>query len=859
MQDPEQLRISQNSGPQRQHFSGTVVIILLINFTSLSIFAWLLNQRYEQHQQDISGLHQLEERIFHIDKAFRLQIQEWKNILLRGHEAGAFDTYLSAFRSQEQTFQEIINKELDYKIPDTLSLAFENVKKHHLNISKVYNQSLNILRTGNHNFRAADRHARGIDRTLQRDLNGLHGEIKNFILNANKSSWSKLNKDGLIFILAMLIINLISLVLISYFTRRAFTSLDREELRLKNVMHAAPVGIFLFSKSGTLLIANKRGQTLLNFTEELPWYQHTHIDDTPTLLEKWQACLDSGEGFEFEFRIHQTDESIRWVAFNCMPDIQHGELSGFITCVIDITTAKAVEELLRSNEERLRIMLHALADAVIATDTEGRIQHINPSAELLCAWEHEKALDLHIEEVCQLICGTDDNSIRNPIYEAIESQDIIEIATDCKLLDQDDNEHRIDGCATPIFNDQGDLVGAVLVLRDISEKVQWQQQLRHAEKMQSVGQLTGGIAHDFNNMLGAIMGAAQVLDTKTPDSELNIRKYIQIIMRVSENAAELVRNLLAFSRKNAAEEEDICINDVVQQTLDIATHALRKDISLTFINQSHEIFCRGDQVAIQSALLNLFINAQDAMPSGGSLTVSLEQQKLVGNDWSIDFPHIEDGDFACIHIRDSGDGIPIDIREHIFEPFFTTKPRGKGTGLGLATVYGTVNSHHGCIRVESQISQGTSFYLYFPAIRGTEKHLSTAKKHAITIEQAASVLIVDDDDNLRPIIKSLISSLGYNTLTAAGGQEAIDLHKKHKDDIAVILLDLVMPNKSGRETFDEITSTQPNAKVILISGYDRGADSDYLMKHGAIAYLRKPFSMQELAEILDQHVQPKKA
>ena len=859
MQDPEQLRTSQNSGPQRQHFSGAVVIILLINFTSLSIFAWLLNQRYEQHQREISGLHQLEERIFHIDKAFRLQIQEWKNILLRGHEAGAFDTYLSAFRNQEQTFQELVDKNIDYNIPGALLTAFENIKKHHLDISKVYNQALIILRRDAHDFRGADRHARGIDRALQRDLDNLYGEIKDFILSTDKGSWDKLNKDGLIFILAMLIINLISLALTSYFTRRAFTSLDREELRLKNVMHAAPVGVFLFSKTGTLLNANKRGQTLINYTEGLPWHQHTHPDDAQTLLKEWQTCLNSGEGFECEVRIQQADESIRWVAFNCMPDIQHGELSGFITCVIDITTAKAVEELLRSNEERLRIMLHALADAVIATDTEGRIQHINPSAELLCAWDHEKALDLHVEEVCHLICSTSDESIRNPIYEAIESQDIIDIANDCKLLDQDDNEHRIDGSATPIFNDQGDLVGAVLVLRDISEKVQWQQQLRHAEKMQSVGQLTGGIAHDFNNMLGAIMGAAQVLDTKTPASEAKSREYIQIIMRVSENAAELVRNLLAFSRKNAAEEEDICINDVIQQTLDIATHALRKNIALTFNNQRNEIFCRGDQVAIQSALLNLFINAQDAMPSGGSLTVSLEQRKLVAKDWSIDFPDIEDGDYACIHIRDSGDGIPKEIRERIFEPFFTTKPRGKGTGLGLATVYGTVNSHHGCIRVESQMGQGTSFYLYFPVIKGTEKHLSSAKKHAITVEQLASVLIVDDDDNLRPIIKSLISSLGYNTFSAASGQEAVELYQKHKDDIAITLLDLVMPNKSGRETFDEIKSIQPAAKVILISGYDRGADSDYLMEHGAIAYLRKPFSMQELAELLDQHIQAKDA
>ena len=615
-----------------------------------------------------------------------------------------------------------------------------------------------------------------------------------------------------------------------------------------------PSVYFYFSNDGQLIDANKRGHALIAHQEGKIWHSHIHPDDAKIFLNEWQQCLESGEGFEREIRIAQDDDSLRWVAFNCMPDVHHGTINGFIACVIDITTAKAVEELLRSNEERMRIMLHALADAVIATDTEGRIQHINPSAELLCAWDHNDALDHSIEEVCHLINNEGEAVKQNPIYSAIESQDIVDLSDGSVLLDQSDNEHRVDGTATPIFNDQGDLVGAVLVLRDISEKVQWQQQLRHAEKMQSVGQLTGGIAHDFNNMLGAIMGAAQVLDTIIPDSEHKQREYIQIVMRVSENAAELVRNLLAFSRKTAAEAEDICLNDVVQQTIDIATHAIRKNVSIHYETCAHQLFSRGDQVAIQSALLNLCINAQDAMPEGGRLSIALNQETLQAKQWIINYPHIEDGPYACLQVQDTGEGISKEILERMFEPFFTTKPRGKGTGLGLATVYGTMNSHHGCIRVDSKIGIGTTFNLYFPIIKGTEKHLSSAQKRAVSETQKPCVFIVDDDDNLRPIIKSLISSLGYDTLTASNGQEAIDLFQTHKDSIAITLLDLVMPEKSGREAFDAMRSLSPAAKIILISGYDRGADSEYLLEHGAIAYLRKPFSMHELAELLDQHI-----
>ena len=248
MPHPDEAAPTPNSGPQRHHFSGAVVVILIVNFTCLLLFAWLLNQRYTQHQQDINDLHELEDNVFTIDKSFRLQIQEWKNILLRGHEVGAFNTYLAAFRHQEQTFQSHVDELLQSSMPQVLHDAFTKVKQHHQEISAVYNQSLALLGEKNKNVAVADRNARGVDRSLQNDLNNTYKQLQHYIKQKDQDSWNTLHRYGLIFIASMLLINLISLSLTSFFTRRVYTSLDREGLRLKNVMHASPVGVFLFFK-----------------------------------------------------------------------------------------------------------------------------------------------------------------------------------------------------------------------------------------------------------------------------------------------------------------------------------------------------------------------------------------------------------------------------------------------------------------------------------------------------------------------------------------------------------------------------------------------------------------------------------
>jgi two-component system cell cycle sensor histidine kinase/response regulator CckA len=321
-------------------------------------------------------------------------------------------------------------------------------------------------------------------------------------------------------------------------------------------------------------------------------------------------------------------------------------------------------------------------------------------------------------------------------------------------------------------------------------------------------------------------------------------------MRVSENAADLIRSLLAFSRTTAVEKSRLSINDVVKQTIEMARHAISKNIDITYTPYNNPLHCFGDHVAVQSMVLNLCINAQDAMPDGGTLDIQVNKIFLKTEDWDLQFPHINNSHYIEISISDTGIGMDENILKHVFEPFFTTKDRHKGTGLGLSTVYGTINSHSGCISVNSTLKKGSTFKLFLPLEKTGAPGESSSVLPSMNTSSPPLILLVDDDENLRPIMKSLIESLGYPVVSAGSGKEALALFDRHHEHLQIVLLDLVMEHMSGREVFDQLKQRDPNINVILISGYDRGADSDYLMEAGAIAYLRKPFAMHALAELL---------
>lgn len=505
-------------------------------------------------------------------------------------------------------------------------------------------------------------------------------------------------------------------------------------------------------------------------------------------------------------------------------------------------------------------LLDSIGDAVILCDQHDVILTLNAEAEILLCTDTQTLLGTCIHS-CLTFQHSENHTPIAHIFEHfahLTQQDKNARDHRCHLIVHTRNTHTTQDTQTTQATQTEKIIRyavvdldkqqRALIMRDMSDDYLLKLRLQESENMQSLGRLTGGIAHDFNNMLGSIMGAAQILDVHLQSADEHIRDYTQIIMRVSEHAAELVRKLSAFSRKDTLAQVDIEVNDLVQQVISIAKHAIDKRIVITHTAYKRDVSICGDPTALQSALLNMCINAQDAIPHYGTLHIRVATKHLLAQDWKPRFRDITDGDYALISIHDSGKGMDSETCARIFEPFFTTKDRGKGTGLGLAAVYGTITSHGGCIDVHSTQGNdsGTCFSLYIPL--STED--SGSELRAAADPNKKIILLVDDDDSLRPVIRSLLENLGHCVAEASSGEEAMHIFHDMHDRISLVLLDLVMPEMSGRTCFEQMRTLDAKTKIILISGFDRGADADQLLAQGALAYLRKPFKIHEMIQII---------
>jgi signal transduction histidine kinase/ActR/RegA family two-component response regulator len=383
--------------------------------------------------------------------------------------------------------------------------------------------------------------------------------------------------------------------------------------------------------------------------------------------------------------------------------------------------------------------------------------------------------------------------------------------------------------------------GLVLVLREVTEERQLRQRLQQAERLESIGQLTGGIAHDFNNMLGAISGAAEMQAQHDHDAELR-RRYRDTILDSCAQAADLTRKLLAFARQEQGHMRRIDLVEVARHAEGLLTHTVDRRIRVEVEAPQGAAVVLGDRSGLVNVLLNMGLNARDAMPQGGTL-------RFIVDHWRRDDGVMQ----ARLRVRDTGHGIPPQIRDRIFEPFFTTKPRGKGTGLGLSAVYGTVSTHGGSIGVDSQAGAGTTFTILLPLVSGGPEDSTTAA--TLDPEQApvgsGRVLLADDDDLVRQITADMLRSLGYEVLAVADGRAALDTLEREGPAIRFIVLDLIMPVVNGADAFTALRERGHRQPVIFASGYGEDIDVTGLLSNRSRAMmLRKPFRRSDLADVL---------
>jgi signal transduction histidine kinase/CheY-like chemotaxis protein len=395
--------------------------------------------------------------------------------------------------------------------------------------------------------------------------------------------------------------------------------------------------------------------------------------------------------------------------------------------------------------------------------------------------------------------------------------------------------------------------GVILsIATDISERKQaeadrarLEDQLRQAHKMEVVGQLAGGVAHDFNNLLQAINGftelAMQDLGPAHP-----VRSHLQEVAKAGDRAAWLVSQLLTFSRRQIRKPEDLDLNEVIGVLLKMVERVIGDHIRLDFVPGSGLGMVHADQGMIEQVLMNLCVNARDAMPKGGSVTIETRDVSF-DEAYCARYPWARPGRFALLSIQDTGCGMDADTLEHIFEPFFSTKEVGKGTGLGLATVYGIVQGHDGMIQVASEPGQGTTFQIFFPSFEKKDTSGTSQIEEPVPHGQE-TILVAEDNEMVRNLVKLVLEQAGYQVLAAEDGQEAVSLFERHAQNIHLLFLDVVMPNLGGREVLERIRKIRPSVPVLFASGYNEDAiHTDFVLKDG-FHFVQKPYQVKDLLQ-----------
>ncbi|MEJ2729596.1 MAG: PAS domain S-box protein [Deltaproteobacteria bacterium] len=519
--------------------------------------------------------------------------------------------------------------------------------------------------------------------------------------------------------------------------------------------------------------------------------------------------------------------------------------------------SRQADQALQASEEKYRTIVEGLEEGYFEIDLDQNLTFFN---DPLC-----KILGYSRDELSgeNARCFTSPATMRkmDQIYSRLQKTGEPIRVTDYDAVRKTGESIALELTASLLRNSNGAPIGFRGVLRDVSERKEAEAenrkleiQVRQAQKMESIGTLAGGIAHDFNNILMGIQGNASLMALKTEPENPNYEKIKNIEMYV-ESGTELTRQLLGFARRGKYHAIATDVNDVINKSATMFGRT-KKEIQIKMDLAPDIWTAEVDRGQIEQALLNLYVNAWQAMPHGGDLYLKTENVVLDAEFVNSKPYKVEPGDYIKITVTDTGIGIDRETRERIFEPFFTTKEMGRGTGLGLASVYGVIKNHGGYINVYSEIDQGTTFTIYLPASRKKiEKQIE--KTVAAVAMGTGTILLIDDEEMIIKVGKELLQELGYDVLPARSGQEAIELYEKNADKIDLVIMDMIMPGMGGGETFDCLKKINPEIKVLLSSGYSINGQASKILERGCDGFIQKPFNLIQLSDKISQIIRSK--
>ena len=580
---------------------------------------------------------------------------------------------------------------------------------------------------------------------------------------------------------------------------------------------------------------------------------HTRADETPYSEEDSEiyAAVREGEASHVAEALQWRADGTTFLAtYWSYPMHKAGILVGAVVSFVDISEQKRGEQALRESEEKYRELVENASYGIYRANWEGNFLDVNPALVAMLGYSSKAELmtrNLNTE----IYENPADRVFTLAMYETKGRVDSAEVSW--KRKDGKTISVRISGAQ--VRGKDGQVSHFEVIVEDITQRRSLEEQLRQAQKMEAVGLLAGGISHDFNNHLGVILGNADLLLEKIPSGKL--QHYAKEIKKATQRATQLTRQLLAFSRKQVLQPALLDPNAVVGDIVNILRRLIGEDVQIVIESEANLASIRADRGQIEQILMNLATNSRDAMPDGGKFTVHTENAEL-GSDDVARYPYVRPGRYVRISVRDTGKGMSEEVRSRVFEPFFTTKPMGKGTGLGLATVFGIVKQSGGYIWVSSVLGKGTTFDVYLPRVDEAAPALVFRPEVGSEFPKGTeTILVLEDEESLREVTCECLAAGGYGVLQAARGGWAIEMAQQFKEPIHLILCDVVLPDMSGPSAVKAVQALHPETKVLFVSGYADVPVAQKLIEEGALL-LQKPVSrsdlMRNVNEILHQGV-----
>jgi PAS domain S-box-containing protein len=519
-----------------------------------------------------------------------------------------------------------------------------------------------------------------------------------------------------------------------------------------------------------------------------------------------------------------------------------GKFNGAVHTMHDITERKLMEEELRAEKNKSEAIVAGLGDGISIQDLDYTILYQNQV--------HQNFVGPHVGESCFKAYQNKDEVCQGcPVALSFVDGQIHSVE---RRLERPDGSHFFEIKSSPLRDGSGTIVGGIELVRDVTERKRAEEQLFHAQKMEGIGHLAGGVAHDFNNVLNVIQGYSDLLRLKKPD-EKSLNKYLDHIVAAVQRGATITRQILSFSRKGAIAVQSVNLNELIAALQNMLRRLVREDIEIQVNLSPEKLVIAADPGLLDQILINLATNASDAMPDGGRLRIETAQVAL-DEEFIKLHGYGTPGNYALLTVSDNGTGMPEAVRMRIFEPFYTTKVVGKGTGLGLAMVYGIVRKHDGHINVYSEVGHGTVFRIYLPMAASDQEHqgdLGVAEGEVLP-GGTETILVAEDDPSLREWAQTMLTMRGYQVIEAVDGSDAVQKFAGLKDGIDLVLLDGIMPNLNGRQALVEMRSLQPGLKAIILSGYAEDVFTQDDLQTMQVTFVQKPVVPNELLRTIRQ-------